>query len=83
MQQFGRDRVESGHRADIVRRADRLRVMVDWRLGAVAAEPVSGFFSRSIIRTRLRQLPHDKLPTKRVLAVLRELAQEYKAFPVG
>jgi hypothetical protein len=32
------------------------------------------------IRARLRQLAHSKPPPKRLLAILRELAQEYKAF---
>jgi hypothetical protein len=35
------------------------------------------------IRVRLRQLAHDKPPPRRLLAVLRELAQEYKAFLSG
>jgi hypothetical protein len=35
------------------------------------------------IRARLRQLAHDKPPPRRLLAVLRELAQEYKAFVSG
>jgi hypothetical protein len=35
------------------------------------------------IRARLRHLAHDKLPTRRILGVLRELAQEYKAFLSG
>jgi hypothetical protein len=32
------------------------------------------------IRARLRLLANSKLPPKRLLAVLRNLAQEYKAF---
>jgi hypothetical protein len=35
------------------------------------------------IRTRLRQLAFDKPPPRRLLAVLCELAQEYKAFLSG
>jgi hypothetical protein len=35
-----------------------------------ASETLSDF-----IRARLRQLAHDKLPTRRILTVLRELAQ--------
>jgi hypothetical protein len=35
------------------------------------------------IRARLRQLAHDKPPPRRLLAALRELAQEYKAFLSG
>jgi hypothetical protein len=35
------------------------------------------------IRARLRQLARDKPPPRRLLAVLRELAQEYKAFLSG
>jgi hypothetical protein len=35
------------------------------------------------IRARLRQLAQDKPPPKRLLAVLREIAQEYKAFLSG
>jgi hypothetical protein len=35
------------------------------------------------IRVRLRQLAYDKPPRRRLLAVLRELAQEYKAFLSG
>jgi hypothetical protein len=35
------------------------------------------------IRARLRQLAHDKPPPRRLIAVLRELAQEYKAFLSG
>jgi hypothetical protein len=35
------------------------------------------------IRARLRQLDHDKPPPRRLLALLRELAQEYKAFLSG
>jgi hypothetical protein len=35
------------------------------------------------IRVRLRQLAHDKPPPTRLLAVLRELAQEYKGFLSG
>jgi hypothetical protein len=35
------------------------------------------------IRIRLRQLAYDKPPPRRLLAVLRELAQEYKAFLSG
>ena len=32
------------------------------------------------IRARLRQIAHSKPPPKTLLAILRELAQEYKAF---
>jgi hypothetical protein len=35
------------------------------------------------IRARLWQLAQDKPPPSRLLAVLRELAQEYKAFLSG
>jgi hypothetical protein len=35
------------------------------------------------IRARLRQLAYDKPPPRRLLAVLRELAREYKAFLSG
>jgi hypothetical protein len=35
------------------------------------------------IRIRLRQLAYEKPPPGRLLAALRELAQEYKAFMSG
>jgi hypothetical protein len=35
------------------------------------------------IRIRLRQLAYDKPPPRRLLAILRELAREYKAFLSG
>jgi hypothetical protein len=54
-------------------------------LDRVAAEPVKGFSAAvcvgtlsDFIRARLRHLAHDKLPTRRILAVLRELAPRVK-----